>query len=114
MLLCASIFVTLLALGTSSPAPGNPVSRDRVPPGGFAPGIPIQDCKFYCKNPLTKLYDCCDHIKPGKCPPKRPECPHYKFAGPTRCYIDTDCAGRDKCCYDVCLRHNTCKGPEFH
>ncbi|XP_076051489.1 antileukoproteinase-like [Oratosquilla oratoria] len=115
MLLCASVFVVLLALGTSSPAPDQRLSLDRVPPGGFPPGITIPPCKFFCKEPLTDYYHCCDHIRPGKCPTVRLECPDYRIVSPpNECYNDSDCSEDLKCCSDVCLNHKTCKPAEYN
>ncbi|CAL4134592.1 unnamed protein product, partial [Meganyctiphanes norvegica] len=51
--------------------------------------------------------------KPGQCPPVRPECPPARqfIQPPNPCTEDAQCSGSNKCCYDICLTHNTCKPP---
>ncbi|CAK9800838.1 hypothetical protein ANTQUA_LOCUS2593 [Anthophora quadrimaculata] len=48
------------------------------------------------------------------CPPSRTYCPRSYdwYSPPTSCSGDEDCNGREKCCYDVCLEHKTCKHAE--
>lgn len=66
-------------------------------------------CKNWCKAPSGR-YECCDDLKPGQCPPVRPTCPSVRSdLPPTPCTNDAYCPGTDKCCYDVCLEHRTCK-----
>ena len=54
-------------------------------------------------------------VKFGKCPPVRPVCPPTRsgFRPPTQCSHDGKCPGSEKCCFDRCLGHHTCKYPEF-
>ncbi|KAK7078796.1 hypothetical protein SK128_013928 [Halocaridina rubra] len=88
-------------------------------------------CRYFCKGPHGR-YVCCEipgqslgqtpinvHsvgfgffgvIKPGYCPPIRPVCPGLKQF-PVPCTSDVQCAGLDKCCFDTCLEHHTCKPP---
>ncbi|CAL4096649.1 unnamed protein product [Meganyctiphanes norvegica] len=50
--------------------------------------------------------------KPGQCPAVRPSCPPTRFGQPPKpCSSDGGCVGVDKCCFDVCLQHHTCKPP---
>merc|ERR1712179_69863 len=84
-------------------------------------------CKYWCKTPGNQYY-CCEGqnqqiggggggigggnvgTKPGFCPPVRPSCPPTRIHGPPRqCSNDYSCSGRDKCCFDTCLQHHTCK-----
>lgn len=49
------------------------------------------------------------------CPPLRSHCPRSYdwYDMPTFCDDDEDCHhSSDKCCYDVCLEHKTCKPAE--
>lgn len=53
--------------------------------------------------------------KPEKeCPPLRPNCPRTYgwYKPPSFCDSDHDCDKWEKCCYDVCLDHKTCKDVE--
>ncbi|CAL1673474.1 unnamed protein product [Lasius platythorax] len=53
--------------------------------------------------------------KPKKqCPPLRPQCPRmYEWYKPPKyCDSDHECEEGEKCCYDVCLEHKTCKTAE--
>ena len=53
--------------------------------------------------------------KPKKhCPPLRAHCPRtYKwYKPPKHCDSDHECDEEEKCCYDVCLEHKTCKDAE--
>ncbi|XP_017763042.1 PREDICTED: uncharacterized protein LOC108552872 [Eufriesea mexicana] len=46
------------------------------------------------------------------CPPLRIHCPRtydWYSPSPTSCDDDEDCDKKEKCCYDVCLEHKTCK-----
>ncbi|XP_076051103.1 uncharacterized protein LOC143031311 [Oratosquilla oratoria] len=79
---------------------------------GGHPGVfPGRPCKNYCKNEYSNKYECCDHIRPGQCPPVRSVCPlSDTFQPPNPCFNDDDCYGeQDKCCFDTCLGHKTCK-----
>ncbi|KAK4314666.1 hypothetical protein Pmani_014050 [Petrolisthes manimaculis] len=78
-------------------------------------------CRYTCKDPEGKVY-CCrfgdDEIitptgpKPGSCPPVRQKCPERGFFDPSVCSHDSICPGSQKCCYDRCLEHHTCKPPQ--
>lgn len=48
------------------------------------------------------------------CPPLRAECPrNYEWYKPPEfCESDHECNESEKCCYDVCLDHKTCKEAE--
>ncbi|KAL6254337.1 hypothetical protein P5V15_014386 [Pogonomyrmex californicus] len=53
--------------------------------------------------------------KPKKhCPPLRAYCPRiYEwYKPPDPCNDDHECEEWQKCCYDVCLEHKTCKNAE--
>ncbi|CAL4063316.1 unnamed protein product [Meganyctiphanes norvegica] len=109
--------------------PGSyPSNNNNHFPGGAGgyPGNGGQSgsCKYWCKTPQNQYY-CCEQpgqqigggnpggnvgTKPGFCPPVRPKCPPTRFGGPPRqCSNDYSCGGRDKCCFDTCLQHHTCK-----
>lgn len=49
-----------------------------------------------------------------KCPPLRSTCSRSLdwYGPPNLCNSDEDCGSWDKCCYDVCLEHKTCKPSE--
>ncbi|XP_042891672.1 whey acidic protein-like [Penaeus japonicus] len=49
-------------------------------------------------------------LKEGRCPLIRDECPPVRITPPT-CIDDASCSGDDKCCFDICLKRNTCKPP---
>ncbi|XP_069676366.1 uncharacterized protein [Periplaneta americana] len=81
-------------------------------------------CRLWCQLPCTYpwqpvQYYCCDaQVKSGNCPPIRPMCPGpvggsppggRSYEAPPVCNSDYNCAGSDKCCYDQCLMHYTCK-----
>ncbi|KAK3880310.1 hypothetical protein Pcinc_015199 [Petrolisthes cinctipes] len=82
---------------------------------------PQAGCRYTCKDPQGKVY-CCrfgdDEIitptgpKPGTCPPIRPVCPERVHFDPSVCSHDSICPGTQKCCYDTCLEHHTCKPPQ--
>nr|AGU01544.1 antimicrobial peptide type 2 precursor IIb [Pandalus japonicus] len=84
--------------------------------GGSSSG----SCRYWCRTPEGPNY-CCegsrDHItfptvKAGVCPPVRPQCPPIRnFGAPTICSNDSKCPGLEKCCFDTCLQHHTCKLP---
>ncbi|RXG50989.1 hypothetical protein Avbf_14315 [Armadillidium vulgare] len=72
------------------------------------------ECRYWCKNDRSQFY-CCENSddrpgpvgeKKGRCPQVRPSCPGLgaTFSGPKTCSNDYSCPGRDKCCYDVCLK----------
>ncbi|XP_066986804.1 uncharacterized protein [Macrobrachium rosenbergii] len=48
-------------------------------------------------------------LKPGQCPPVRPQCPVRQFVPPQPCVSDGYCPGSDKCCFDRCLEQRVCK-----
>jgi len=78
-------------------------------------------CRYWCRTPQGQSY-CCEHddevavlptVKPGQCPPVRPQCPPTRlgFRPPQQCSNDSRCPGVEKCCFDTCLQHHTCKAP---
>nr|ACJ06765.1 crustin [Paralithodes camtschaticus] len=75
-------------------------------------GVP---CKNYCHKQNRRGYECCDHIKPGQCPPLRPSCPGFRTNGPVYCERDDYCSGDDKCCPDACFDSHlkVCKPPVY-
>ncbi|XP_068231861.1 pupal cuticle protein Edg-91-like [Palaemon carinicauda] len=86
--------------------------------GGF--GGVSQTCRRWCRTPEGQAY-CCESnnepetlpfVKPGQCPPVRPQCPPVRsFAPPQTCSNDSKCGGVDKCCFDRCLEEHVCKPP---
>jgi hypothetical protein len=58
-------------------------------------------------------YSPSDHVQEteGTCPEIRPFCPRSNDweQPPIRCDTDNECYHMQKCCYDVCLDHKTCK-----
>merc|ERR1712106_580569 len=83
-------------------------------------------CSYWCQTPSRQYY-CCEQPgqslgnggggfggnKPGQCPAVRPQCPPVRnFRPPSQCSSDSRCPGSEKCCYDTCLRHRTCKPPQ--
>merc|ERR1712128_123495 len=84
------------------------------------PVVQQASCRRWCRTPQGQAY-CCESgnealtaavTKPGQCPPVRPSCPPTRFGGaPTTCSSDGACRGLDKCCFDTCLQHHTCKPP---
>merc|ERR1739842_222316 len=91
--------------------------------GGFnqvSPVVQSASCRRWCRTPQGQAY-CCEGgnepltaavTKPGQCPPVRPSCPPTRNFGPPRtCSSDGACGGLDKCCFDTCLQHHTCKPP---
>ncbi|XP_068230683.1 ATP-dependent RNA helicase glh-2-like [Palaemon carinicauda] len=87
--------------------------------GGFGGGV-SQTCRRWCRTPEGQAY-CCESnnepetlpfVKPGQCPPVRPQCPPVRsFAPPQTCSNDSKCGGVDKCCFDRCLEEHVCKPP---
>jgi len=78
-------------------------------------------CRYWCRTPQGQSY-CCESgqdlptlpsVKPGQCPPVRPQCPPTRagFRPPAQCSNDSRCPGAEKCCFDTCLQHHTCKLP---
>ncbi|CAL4178570.1 unnamed protein product, partial [Meganyctiphanes norvegica] len=78
-------------------------------------------CRYWCRTPQGQAY-CCEGgnevaslptVKPGQCPPVRPQCPPTRlgFRPPQQCSNDSRCPGVEKCCFDTCLQHHTCKAP---
>ncbi|XP_068230693.1 uncharacterized protein [Palaemon carinicauda] len=90
------------------------------PAGGLIGGGLSQTCRRWCRTPEGQAY-CCEgnnepetlpFVKPGQCPPVRPQCPPVRaFAPPQTCSNDSKCGGVDKCCYDRCLEEHVCKPP---
>merc|ERR1712121_202795 len=88
--------------------------------GGVVGGGGSASCRRWCRTPQGQAY-CCEGAnepisaavtKQGQCPPVRPSCPPTRFGQPPRtCSSDGGCAGYDKCCFDTCLQHHTCKPP---
>ncbi|XP_066986785.1 uncharacterized protein [Macrobrachium rosenbergii] len=86
--------------------------------GGF--GGVSNTCRRWCRTPEGQAY-CCEtndepdtipFVKPGVCPPVRPQCPPVRsFAPPQPCSNDSKCGGVDKCCFDRCLEEHVCKPP---
>merc|ERR1739840_35538 len=82
--------------------------------GGSSSG----SCRYWCRTPQGQAY-CCEGgnevaslptVKPGQCPPVRPQCPPTRnFRPPQQCSNDSRCPGAEKCCFDTCLQHHTCK-----
>ncbi|KAF2357961.1 WAP-type 'four-disulfide core' domain [Trinorchestia longiramus] len=80
-------------------------------------------CSYWCKTNTGQRY-CCEEgpspgkpfTKPGTCPRSRDVCPAYAAQGghsPNVCSNDGACPGNQKCCFDTCLRHHTCKPPRY-
>ncbi|PSN37315.1 hypothetical protein C0J52_21032 [Blattella germanica] len=84
-------------------------------------------CRTWCMMPYVYSWEqlryyCCDNqVKDGNCPPIRSMCPVITalssrrtttHLSPVVCQNDGNCAGTDKCCYDVCIMHYTCKPAE--
>merc|ERR1712179_864313 len=78
-------------------------------------------CRYWCRTPQGQAY-CCEGgnevaslptVKPGQCPPVRLQCPPTRlgFRPPQQCSNDSRCPGVEKCCFDTCLLHHTCKVP---
>merc|ERR1711962_473158 len=66
-------------------------------------------CRYWCRTPQSQSY-CCES---GQGPPVRPQCPPTRagFRPPAQCSNDSRCPGAEKCCFDTCLQHHTCKLP---
>jgi len=88
--------------------------------GGFG-GSSSGSCRYWCRTPQGQAY-CCEGgnevaslptVKHGQCPPVRPQCPPTRagFRPPQQCSNDSRCPGQEKCCFDTCLQHHTCKAP---
>ncbi|KAK7069147.1 hypothetical protein SK128_007987 [Halocaridina rubra] len=87
---------------------------------GGSYGGPSHSCRYWCRTPKGQAY-CCEggdeplalpSVKPGQCPPVRLQCPPVRYFGPPIiCSNDSKCPGSEKCCYDTCLEHHTCKTP---
>ncbi|CAL4198188.1 unnamed protein product [Meganyctiphanes norvegica] len=88
--------------------------------GGSSHGSSSGSCRYWCRTPQGQAY-CCEGgnqpvsrptVKPGQCPPVRPQCPPTRgFRPPSQCSNDSRCPGSEKCCFDTCLQHHTCKPP---
>ncbi|XP_076029975.1 uncharacterized protein LOC143018487 [Oratosquilla oratoria] len=104
-------------IGTGGVVPGSHYPGTQYP-GSHIPGRP--QCKYYCS--INGYYRCCSspqtptqpQVRPGFCPPVRPTCPNTRFRPPNECYSDLSCAHSEKCCYDTCLEHRTCKRAEIY
>ncbi|KAF0289357.1 hypothetical protein FJT64_012411 [Amphibalanus amphitrite] len=107
-------------------------------PGTGNPYVRPSGCKNWCRyddnyrpglfHGRTRYY-CCDHSAPVVyprppypyptrqkiCPPSPAVCTrvYSAFGAPTECYSDSECSTVDLCCYDVCLRHKTCKTADY-
>merc|ERR1712198_704451 len=74
--------------------------------GGLGVGGSSGSCRYWCKTPQGQAY-CCEganepialpSVKPGRCPPVRPQCPPVRnFRPPTTCSNDSKCRGSEKC-----------------
>ena len=89
--------------------------------GGLGGVASSGSCRYWCRTPQGQSY-CCESgqdlpslptVKPGQCPPVRPQCPPTRagFRPPAQCSNDSRCPGAEKCCFDTCLQHHTCKLP---
>jgi len=89
--------------------------------GGLGGVASSGSCRYWCRTPQGQSY-CCESgqdlpslpsVKPGQCPPVRPQCPPTRagFRPPTQCSNDSRCPSAEKCCFDTCLQHHTCKLP---
>nr|QOL09952.1 type Ib crustin cruIb-1 [Penaeus vannamei] len=75
-------------------------------------------CRYYCKTLSDETY-CCDGGKDynppeyhdGNCPKVRSFCPRIEGGSrrPDVCPHDGACQPYEKCCFDTCLDHHTCK-----
>merc|ERR1712183_1027397 len=104
--------------------PGGGAAVGIIPGGGGAgtyPGGSSGSCRYWCRTPQGQAY-CCEGgnqpaapvgVKPGRCPPVRPNCPPVRnFGGPPQtCSNDYRCHGNNKCCFDTCLQEHVCKPP---
>jgi len=89
--------------------------------GGYGGSSSSGSCRYWCRTPQGQAY-CCEGgnevaslptVKHGQCPPVRPQCPPTRagFRPPQQCSNDSRCPGQEKCCFDTCLQHHTCKAP---
>jgi len=102
---------------------GYPHNNNPYPGQGGYPQGGSSSCRYWCRSPQNQYY-CCEGqnqqigggqvgTKQGFCPPVRPSCPPTRIHGPPRqCSNDYACTGVDKCCFDTCLQHHTCKPPQ--
>merc|ERR1712055_1213573 len=98
--------------------PGQGFPGQQFPGGNVGGGS--ASCRRWCRTPQGQAY-CCEGAnepisaavtKQGQCPPVRPSCPPTRgFSPPRTCSSDGACSGFDKCCFDTCLQHHTCKPP---
>ena len=92
-----------------SPSPGE--CFDRVPPGGCADGLSLNDECACVRTPNT----CVECVEAGDCPPERPVCEADYTCG-EGCSSDDDCLSdetpfcrlSDYTCVE-CLRHSDCE-----
>ena len=92
-----------------SPSPGE--CFDRVPPGGCADGLSLNDECACVRTPNT----CVECVEAGDCPPERPVCEADYTCG-EGCSSDDDCLSdetpfcrlSDNTCVE-CLRHSDCE-----
>merc|ERR1711970_311347 len=99
---------------------GGAIVNPGIGGGHIGGGGGSASCRRWCRTPQGQAY-CCEGAnepisaavtKQGQCPPVRPSCPPTRFGQPPRtCSSDGGCAGYDKCCFDTCLQHHTCKPP---
>merc|ERR1712106_544118 len=100
--------------------PGGAGINTRFPQQIIPQAAAPASCRRWCRTPQGQAY-CCESAneqitaaitKQGQCPPVRPSCPPTRFGQPPRqCSSDGACGGYDKCCFDTCLQHHTCKPP---
>ncbi|KAK7069150.1 hypothetical protein SK128_007990 [Halocaridina rubra] len=100
---------------------GSIVAGDVIVPGGGGYGGSSASCRYWCRTPEGQAY-CCEgnnepvaaypSVKPGRCPPVRPQCPPVRgILPPISCSNDSKCPGAEKCCFDRCLEQHVCKYP---
>merc|ERR1711872_383228 len=100
-------------LGVGGPGFGGGLGVGGI--GGGLGGLPSSSgsCRYWCRTPQGQSY-CCESgqdlpslpsVKPGQCPPVRPQCPPTRagFRPPAQCSNDSRCPGAEKCCFDTCL-----------
>ncbi|KAK7069148.1 hypothetical protein SK128_007988, partial [Halocaridina rubra] len=113
---------SVLGIG-GAPIGGGIIGSGGLGHAGIAPLGPVgtgvsATCRYWCRTPERQAY-CCEgndelealpSVKPGQCPPVRPQCPPVRaYGAPTTCSNDSKCPGKEKCCFDRCLEHNMCK-----
>jgi len=79
-----------------------------------------EGCSRWCRTPSDEVYCCHEGAideydnqpfkRQGRCPRPRPSCVNaFNFGSPQVCSDDSECGFKQKCCYDTCLEHHTCK-----